>query len=222
MTKLEKFLLAKSTEMIKAETTFSRYFIIENVSIRLSDHISNNTISDIQIIIPTNEVTAGLYTVIFGNSNKVLIWNSKQIQEFLPSMILMKEMNTKSIKPQEPSKTVVQKIELAQNPKPIKESKLEFKGWYETKLKIASLTADQRRIFGKANTTWCVNDIGVLSSLLHREFKQGNLVNEDFQIFLNCTPANYAEVINLYKTVVIDNDKVPTIELLQEAWSLIH
>lgn len=222
MTKLEKFLLAKSSEMIKAETTFSRYFIIENVSIRLSDHISNTTTSDIQIIIPTNEIAAGLYTVIFGNSNKVLIWNCKQIQEFLPSMILMKEMNTKSMKPVEPSKSVIQKIELAQNPEPVKESQLEFKGWHTTKLKIASLSADQRRIFGKTNTTWCVNDIGVLSSLLHKEFKQGNLVNEDFQIFLNCTPANYSEVINLYKTVVIDNNKVPTIELLQEAWSLIH
>lgn len=222
MTKLEKFLLAKSSEMISAETTFSRYFIVNNISIRLSDHISRDTESDIQIIIPTNEVPAGLYTVLFGNSNKVLIWNCKQIQEFLPSMILMKEMNTKSLKPQPVRKTAVEKIELVQNPEPLKESQLEFKGWYASKLKISSLSADQRRIFGKANSTWCVNDIGVLSSMLFKEFKQGNLVNEDFQIFLNCTPANYGEVINLYKTVVIDNNKTPTIELLQEAWSLIH
>lgn len=222
MTRLEKFLLAKSTEMISAETTFSRYFIINNISIRLSDHISRDNTSDIQIIIPTNEVQAGLYTVLFGDSSKVLIWNCKQIQEFLPSMILMKEMNTRSLKPSTMVKTTIEKIDLAKSTAPVEVKELEFKGIHNSKLKIGNLTAVQRELFGKPKTTWCKNELGALSNLLQKEFNQGNLLNEDFQIFLSCTSANYHEVINLYKTVVIDNNKVPTIELLQEAWSLIH
>lgn len=38
MTRLEKYLVA--TEIIEAETTVSRYFVIGNVKVRVSDHLS--------------------------------------------------------------------------------------------------------------------------------------------------------------------------------------
>ena len=72
MTRLEKFLYANASEMIKSDTTVSRYFKIGNVTIRLSDHISTKENIDIQIIVPTN-IVSGLYTVIFANSKKTLI-----------------------------------------------------------------------------------------------------------------------------------------------------
>ena len=57
--------------------------------------------------------------------------------------------------------------------------------------------------------------------MLSQEFGRGDSVNEDFQIFLNCTSVDYNDVINLYKIIVIDNNKVPSIQLLQEAYKLI-
>ena len=80
----------------------------------MSDHISLKSTSDIQIITPTNKIESGLYTVLFGDTGKVLIWNLKQLKDFLPSMMLMKEMTTKTIiKPDSSkSKSVVEKIEL--------------------------------------------------------------------------------------------------------------
>ena len=86
MTKLEKFLLTYSSEMINSESTVSRYFKINNISIRLSDHISLKSTSDIQIITPTNKVESGLYTVLFGDTGKVLIWNLKQLKDFWQSL----------------------------------------------------------------------------------------------------------------------------------------
>lgn len=46
-------------------------------------------------------------------------------------------------------------------------------------------------------------------------------VNEDVQIFLTCTSLTYKEILNIYKIIVVDNRMVPTIKLLQEAYSLI-
>jgi len=55
MTKLEKFLKQSAIETKNSTTTLSRYFRIGYVTIRLSDHVSNKSNSDIQIIIPTNK-----------------------------------------------------------------------------------------------------------------------------------------------------------------------
>ena len=223
MTRLEKFLLSRCDEMIKSDTTLSRYYLIDNISVRVSDHVSSNTTSDIQIITPNNEIAAGLYTVLFGNNGKTLIWNAKQIQEFLPSMILMKDMTTASLIPSDPTRrrSVIEKIEVAKNPIELPKMELEFKGLYTSKLKLKILSAYERDVVGRNKTTWIANEVQYLSSLFRKEFGRGDKVNEDFQIFLNCTSLDYNDVMNIYKIVVIDNDKTPTIELLQEAYNLI-
>lgn len=225
MTRLEKFLFSRCSEMIQSETTFSRYFIIDNLTIRLSDHISLTTTSDLQVIIPNNEIAAGLYTVIFGNNGKTLIWNAKQLIEFLPSMVLMKDMTTMSTLPKDPNraKTAVQKIEMAKNVEPIVvKNLLEFNGELcASKVKIASCSACERQALAKKKAPWNSQEIKPLTSLFRKEFGRGDLINEDFQIFLNCTSVDYNDVLNIYKIVVIDNKKTPTIELLQEAYSYI-
>jgi hypothetical protein len=210
--------------MIQSETTYSRYFIIENLSIRLSDHISLNTTSDLQIIIPNNDITAGLYTVIFGNNGKTLIWNAKQIVEFIPSMVLMKDMTTISTLPKDPNraKSAIEKIEIAKNVEPVVKKLLEFNGELCTsKVKINTCSACERQALGKKKSTWNVQEMRPLTSLFHKEFGRGDSINDDFQIFLNCTSVDYNDVLNIYKIVVVDNKKVPTIELLQEAYGYI-
>jgi hypothetical protein len=210
--------------MIQSETTYSRYFIIENLSIRLSDHISLSTTSDLQIIIPNNDIAAGLYTVIFGNNGKTLIWNAKQIVEFLPSMVLMKDMTTMSILPKDPARTksAIEKIEIAKNVEPVVKKLLEFNGELCTsKVKINTCSACERQALGKKKSTWNVQEMRPLTSLFHKEFGRGDSINDDFQIFLNCTSVDYNDVLNIFKIVVVDNKKVPTIELLQEAYGYI-
>lgn len=223
MTKLERFLLSTAEEMIRSETTESKYFKIKGITVRLSDHYSVKNTSDIQIIIPTNKVRDGLYTVILGDSGKVLIWNFKQINEFLPSLILIKEMSTRSVRKPDPSKsrTTAEKIELARQDVNITEKSLVFNKKISSRLKLSQAGASERLVLLKQRTTWNVNEIGALSSLFHKEFGRGDSINDDFQIFLNCTATTYEDVLNIYKIVVIDNDKVPTIELLQEAYSYI-
>ena len=70
MTRLEKYLLATASEIIEAETTVSRYFVIGNIKIRVSDHFSNNADADIQILIPYNGGTKYMVTI---NGNPGLI-----------------------------------------------------------------------------------------------------------------------------------------------------
>ena len=224
MTRLEKFLFSHCSEMIQSETTYSRYFIIENLSIRLSDHISLNTTSDLQIIIPNNDIAAGLYTVIFGNNGKTLIWNAKQIVEFIPSMVLMKDMTTISTLPRDPARTksAIEKIEIAKNVEPVVNKMLEFNGELCTsKVRINTCSACERQALAKKKSTWNIQEMRPLTSLFHKEFGRGDSINDDFQIFLNCTSVDYNDLLNIYKIVVVDNKKVPTIELLQEAYAYI-
>ena len=224
MTRLEKFLFSRCSEMIQSETTYSRYFILENLSIRLSDHISLNTTSDLQIIIPNNDIAAGLYTVIFGNNGKTLIWNAKQIVEFIPSMVLMKDMTTISTLPKDPARTksAIEKIEIAKNVEPVVKKLLEFNGELCTsKVRINSCSACERQALAKKKATWNSQEIKPLTSLFRKEFGRGDSINDDFQIFLNCTSVDYNDILNIYKIVVVDNKKVPTVELLQEAYSYI-
>ena len=105
MTKLEKFLKQSAIETKNSTTTLSRYFRIGYVTIRLSDHVSNKSNSDIQIIIPTNKQKRGfIYSTFLENSGKVLIFGiSNKFKEFLPSLLLMKEMNTQSTFKADPS-----------------------------------------------------------------------------------------------------------------------
>lgn len=223
MTKLEKLLVETADEIVKSNTTNSRYYQIHNVSIRVSDHFSTKNTSDLQIIVPVNKLVSGLYTVSFGDSGKVLIWNAKQIKEFLPSLILMKEMTTKSIFKADTSKTktAIQKIEQVQQQPEIVKPSLCFTKYVNSKLNTKYLKAADRAIVTKRKSLWTVAEIRALNVLIRKEFGRGDSINEDFQIFLNYTALSYVDVINLYKIIVIDNAQVPTIELLHEAYNYI-
>ena len=223
MTRLEKFLYANASEMIKSDTTISRYFKIGKVTIRLSDHISTKDNIDIQIIVPTN-IVSGLYTVIFANSRKTLIWNCKQLKEFIPHLRLMKEMSERTVFKPDPAKsrTAIQKLELLQNPVEIEKPSLTFTKLIDSKIHPKYASAAERALIYHSKSHWTVNEINGLIGLLRKEFNRGDSINGDFQIFLNCTSVDYHDVINLYNIIVVENGKVPTIELLQEAFKYVR
>lgn len=117
----------------------------------------------------------------------------------------------------------VQKIQLALNNNDTSEGSLTFDGTIiESKLKINKLSSKQRKVLGKSKSTWDISEIGTLPIMLRADLKlQNGSVNEDMQIFLTCTSVTYKEILNIYKVIVVDNNMVPTIKLLQEAYALV-
>lgn len=110
MTRLEKYLVA--TEIIEAETTVSRYFVIGNVKVRVLDHLSKMSDADLQVIIPLNGGTKYIVTVK-DSPGKFLVWN--QIKDFIPSLQIIKGLKEGvQLKPK-PKDSAVQKIQLALN-----------------------------------------------------------------------------------------------------------
>lgn len=226
MTRLEKYLLASAEDIIYSETTESRYFIVGNIKVRVSDHFSNNNNSDLQVIIPYNGGTK--YIVVIKESpGKFLLWNAQQIHDFIPSLQIMKGVRSPVTKRKTPElkKSAAQKIQMALNSSGTVKgtSSLALRGeLIKTKLKEKNCTAKQREILRKPKSTWDIAQIGTLPPMFREELNCSSGVNEDMQIFLTCTSLTYEEVLNIFKIVVIDNNKVPTITLLQEALSLIQ
>ena len=222
MTRLEKYLIATASEIIEAETTVSRYFVIGNVKIRVSDHWGKNSDADLQVLIPYNGGTKYIVT-IKDSPGKFLIWNANQIKEFIPSLQIMKGLKEAINTPPKPKNSAVQKIQLALNNTSTDGSSLEFDGTIiESRLKEKQLTSKQREVLRRPKSTWDISQIGTLPSMVKVDLGLSNgSINEDVQIFLTCTSLTYAEFLNIYKIIVVDNHKTPTIKLLQEAHSLI-
>lgn len=223
MTRLEKYLLATASEIIEAETTVSRYFVIGNVKVRVSDHWSKMTDADLQVIIPYNGGTKYVVT-IKESPGKFLVWNANQIKDFIPSLQLIKGMREGVQVAPKPKASAVQKIQQALSNNTPVEGCLTFNGTLvESTLKDKYLSAKQREVLRKPKSTWDASQVGCLPDMVRIDLKlkSNSSINEDAQIFLTCTSLTYVEFLNIYKIVVVDNNKVPTIKLLQEAHSLI-
>ena len=222
MTRLEKYLLATATEIIESETTISRYFVVGNIKVRVSDHLSSTSDADLQILIPTNGGTRYIVT-IKESSTKFLVWNATQIKDFIPSLQIIKSLKEEIHLKPKPKESTVQRIQLALNNNDTSEGSLTFDGTIiESKLKINKLSSKQRKVLGKSKSTWDISEIGTLPIMLRADLKlQNGSVNEDMQIFLTCTSVTYKEILNIYKVIVVDNNMVPTIKLLQEAYALV-
>lgn len=222
MTRLEKYLLATASEIIEAETTVSRYFVIGNIKVRVSDHASDNSDADLHVIIPCNGGTKYIVTVK-DSPKKFLVWNATQIKDFIPSLQILKNLREINVSKPQPKDSAVQKIQLALNNTNSNTNSLEFDGnIIKSRLKEKNLTTKQRAILRRAKSTWDISQIGTLPSMIKIDLKLSNgSINEDIQIFLTCTSLTYEEFLNIYKIIVVDNKQVPTIKLLQEAYSLI-
>lgn len=144
-------------------------------------------------------------------------------KDFIPSLQIIKGLKEGvQLKPK-PKDSAVQKIQLALNNSNTDGGSLTFDGTIiESRLKEKQLTSKQREVFRRTKSTWDISQIGTLPSMIKVDLGLSNgSVNEDVQIFLTCTSLTYKEILNIYKIIVVDNRMVPTIKLLQEAYSLI-
>ena len=212
MTRLEKYLVATATEIIEAETTVSRYFVIGNVKVRVSDHLSKMSDADLQVIIPLNGGTKYIVTVK-DSPGKFLVWNATQIKDFIPSLQIIKGLKEGvQLKPK-PKDSAVQKIQLALNNSNTDGGSLTFDGTIiESRLKEKQLTSKQREVFRRTKSTWDISQIGTLPSMIKVDLGLSNgSVNEDVQIFLTCTSLTYKEILNIYKIIVTDKKQAESV-----------
>lgn len=220
MTRLEKYLQASADSIIYAETTESRYFVVGNVKIRVSDHFSKNTDADLQVVIPFNGGTKYMVTIKDSNG-KLLLWNAQQIKDFISPLSIIKSLKEPIQKGSSAGEIpAVTKIQQALN-NPLEKNTLTFnRELINSKVKRNKCSSLMIRVLEKPKSIWNIQEISALSQLFKQEFNTGS-INEDIQIFLTCTSITYKEILNIYKIIVIDNNKKPTISLLQEAYRLI-
>ena len=214
MTKLEKYLHSMAREIIDAETTNSQYFLIGDARIRLSDHTTNNLEADISIVVPFNG--GRTYMVMLKDSQRPLFWNAKQIIDFIPSIVLIKALKAPIMKRPSGPTTVADKIIACKE-----DPELELCEIIPSKLKLKTLNAAHRSVFSRSKSPWTVEEIKQLPLMLHRDLGRGDKINDDVQIFLNCTALTYVEFLNIYNCVVVKGNKTPTITLLQTAYRLL-
>lgn len=214
MTKLERYLHSMAKEIIDAETTNSQYFLIGDARIRLSDHTTNNLDADLSIVIPFNG--GRTYMVMVKDSQRPLFWNTKQIIDFIPSIVLIKALRAPIIKvPKNPTTVTDKMIACKDDPK------LEITKIISSKLKLNSLSAAHRSVYLRSKSPWTVEEIKALPQMLHKDLGRGDKINDDVQIFLNCTSLTYVEFLNIYNSVVVKGNNTPTITLLQTAYRLL-
>ena len=214
MTKLEKYLHSMAREIIDAETTNSQYFLIGDARIRLSDHTTNNLDADLSIVVPFNG--GRTYMVMVKDSQRPLFWNAKQIIDFIPSIVLIKALRAPIIKVPKSPTTVTDKMIACKD-----DPKLEVTEIISSKLKLNSLGAAHRNVYLRSKSPWTVEEIKALPQMLHKDLGRGDKINDDVQIFLNCTSLTYVEFLNIYNSVVVKGNKTPTITLLQTAYRLL-
>ena len=215
MTKLEKYLHSMAREIIDAETTNSQYFLIGDARIRLSDHTTNNLDADLSIVVPFNG--GRTYMVMIKDSQRPLFWNAKQIIDFIPSIVLIKALKAPIVKvPKNNPTTITDKMIACKD-----DPKLEVTEIISSKLKLNSLGAAHRNIYLRSKSPWTVEEIKALPQMLHKDLGRGDKINDDVQIFLNCTSLTYVEFLNIYNSVVVKGNKTPTITLLQTAYRLL-
>lgn len=223
MTRLEKYLITSASDIMESESTISRYFIVGNITIRLSDHLSLDTKADIQIVIPSNRTTSYIVT-IKGSPKKFVNWNAKQIIEFIPALQIMKSLTESVAKPTIVAKESVP-VKIQQALQAPLESTLEIRNPIITTSSIneKNRSAKEREVINKSKSVWNQSQITCLTSLLQKELKLANTakINEDFQIFLSCTSCTYLEVVNMYR-ILIDNNRVMTLKNIQESYYSVN
>lgn len=216
MTRLEKYLLSIAHDVIDAETTSSRYMIVDGLKIRVSDHYSNNTDADLQIILPYNG--GSKYTTIIKDSQKFLCYNASQIKNLIPYLALIKGLKASFKQGTEKGTTTFVADKIAQCKAPI----LNWDGKLVTsKLSLSSVPKKEKYIINRDKIVWEAHEITTLKNMLQKEFHRSDGINDDFQIFLTCTSLTYEQVINIYKIVIISNPGKATIMQLRIALLMI-
>ena len=93
MRKIEQWLIKNSSrQALQSPISVSRYYYLNHLVIRFSDHLKPNLESkaDLQVIYLTFS-ECDYYTVLYNNSCKLMVLNAKQIIDMLPTLIKLKE-----------------------------------------------------------------------------------------------------------------------------------
>jgi hypothetical protein len=213
MTKLERFLKSIAVSVVESETTNSIYYELPNeCKIRVSDHYSEKDGFDLQIIHPRNG--GYFYLVTLPNSFKFLSWNAKQIIEFIPNLLILKDLQVKSVKP------VVKTREQAKK----EFYEIEWDGKLRTsQIKASRCKACYRDLLSRSFSPWTVEEVNTFREMLIVEFGTNKGINDDFQIFLTCTPLTYRQALSIYKIVILNYGiEKPTIEMLTNLYSQMN
>lgn len=178
----------------KSQNTCSRYYKIKGLTVRVSDHLTYHKNFHIQIIIPHNKCRN--YCVCIGNGTKIVIWDYKQIIEFLPTLTFVKEMQT------------VKNISVLHTQKLLK-------------TKVVKGNDSERKVICRLKSPLKPNEIGILEQLLFKEFNRNDGLNEDLIAALMTYHVTYREILTLYHLLIIENDVIPDSENIKAAMKVI-
>ena len=167
---------------MESNSTNSKYNEVENCKIRLSDHISDNTDADLNIVMPIDMTSK--YIVIGNEGKACYLWDTATIIDFIPHLI--KYCNLKARRLNTNIEFVIKK----------KVSKFANK----------RNSPDIARICSHPKNIWTNDEICALKDVIEKDLdvRIGSLQKE-YVKFLKETGGSYAQVMNLYKALYIDN-----------------
>lgn len=213
MRKIEQWLIKNSSrQAIQSQISVSRYYHIKHLIIRFSDHLKPDfkSDSDLQIIYPTSS-DCDYYTVIYKNSNKLMILNAKQIIDMLPTLVKLKELLIKE-----------QPVSNVEN-KGIKQVKERITLDYPPLLIVPQKdTRKYDTIIYRRKLVWSKAEIDMFQSMLNSKYKSCIGFNGTFRDFLKTYPCTLKEALTLYWVICINAKLTPTDDLLLEAMNYIE
>ena len=187
MNRFEKWLWVNCTLKDNGQNSNSLYFYYKTLEIRYSDHISNSSTGNLQII-KSSVFDSTNYAVIIKGSTKIMIANASNIIDFIIHYAQVNELlSTSAITFAE----AVKKDELILPetlyiPRPIKDSAT-------------------NRIFKKKEDYWSNSEIKCLKQAIVQYFKQSCGFNTVFTKYLKEYKVSFTQAINLYKILIFDN-----------------
>mgnify|MGYP006916033726 CR=1 FL=1 len=205
MKKLIQQLIKASDSYSESISTFSTYYQIKNVTVRVSDHITDKTDScDLQVINPLNGGTK--YIVFSPKSSASFLWNSNEIMNYVSFLVLQKQLESPNIKPT---------IKVTPQIFTGKIEELVFTTPLLKVIRDGTTKAQQLLVCKSSKTAWKESEIDSAEKLLQEKYFPNENVsfNEDFRLFLMTTPCSFKQLLNIYSIIVRGNKKVITIEL---------
>ena len=213
MRKIEQWLIKNSSrQALQSPISVSRYYYLNHLVIRFSDHLKPNLESkaDLQVIYPTSS-ECDYYTVVYNNSCKLMVLNAKQIIDMLPTLIKLKELS------------IVEKPVVNVEDKSIKQVKEKITLTYPPLLLV--LQKDNRKydaIIYRRKLVWSQSEIGMFQSMLNSKYKSCIGFNSTFREFLKTYPCTLKEALTLYWVICVNAKLTPTDDLLLEAMDYIE
>lgn len=213
MRKIEQWLIKNSSrQALQSPISVSRYYYLNHLVIRFSDHLKPNLESkaDLQVIYPTSS-ECDYYTVLYNNSCKLMVLNAKQIIDMLPTLIKLKELS------------IVEKPVVNVEDKSIKQVKEKITLTYPPLLLVPK--KDNRKydaIIYRRKLVWSQSEISMFQSMIDSKYKSCIGLNNTFKEFLKIYPCTLKEALTLYWVICVNAKLTPTDDLLLEAMDYIE